>query len=593
MKVRSMSSNKFFATNSDKRLHRWGFKDSGFELTGEKTVTFSGSRYEVSGTVMPDFIPYIESVLGINFDKKDQISPVEVKPTQSSNLDQDFLDTLKNSFNDDRFTVDAMERLIHSHGQETFKDVYKVLYNSIERTVDLVFYPENEDEVKLMVELAAKYNICLIPYGGGTNVTRALTIPENEKRTVVSIDMRRMSKIEWINKEDRRICVQSGITGGELIELLKEEGFTIGHEPDSVELSTVGGWIATNASGMKKNRYGNIEDIVENVNMISPKGVISQVNPISRGSIGFKPQNVLFGSEGNIGIITKAVLKIYEIPKHQKYNSVLFKNWSDGVSFMKMLSKTNYIPASVRLVDNIQFRFGQALKPRTEGFKSIKSKIEKFFIINVKGFDPDKMCALTIVMEGTKEEVDYQQKNVNKLAKKHKGVIGGPGNGKRGYMLTYAIAYVRDFAAKYQIMGETMETTVPWSKIQDVIDATSEKIVQLHKEHDLPGKPYISYRIPQIYHTGVCIYFMLGMSVKGVNNPEEKFSKIEHSLRGTIIQHGGSISHHHGVGKLRKDFIPDMLSKTSIQLIKEMKKVHDPSNIFGSSNGILANGDGE
>ena len=588
-----MSSNKFFATKSDKRLHRWGFKDSGFELTGEKTVTFSGSRYEVSGTVMPDFIPYIEGVLGINFDKKDQISPVEVKPTQSSNLDQDFLDTLKNSFNPDRFTVDDMERLIHSHGQETFKDVYKVLYNSIERTVDLVFYPENEDEVKLMVELAAKYNICIIPYGGGTNVTRALTIPENEKRTVVSIDMRRMSKIEWINKEDRRICVQSGITGGELIELLKEEGFTIGHEPDSVELSTVGGWIATNASGMKKNRYGNIEDIVENVNMISPKGVISQVNPISRGSIGFKPQNVLFGSEGNIGIITKAVLKIYEIPKHQKYNSVLFKNWSDGVSFMKMLSKTNYIPASVRLVDNIQFRFGQALKPRTEGFKSIKSKIEKFFIINVKGFDPDKMCALTIVMEGTKEEVDYQQKNVNKLAKKHKGVIGGPGNGKRGYMLTYAIAYVRDFAAKYQIMGETMETTVPWSKIQDVIDATSEKIVQLHKEHDLPGKPYISYRIPQIYHTGVCIYFMLGMSVKGVNNPEEKFSKIEHSLRGTIIQHGGSISHHHGVGKLRKDFIPDMLSKTSIQLIKEMKKVHDPSNIFGSSNGILANGDGE
>ena len=583
-----MSLDKFYATKSNKRLHRWGFKDSGFELTGEKTVTFSGDRYEVSGTVMPDFIPYIESVLGIDFDKKDQISPVDKKPIQPSKLSPEFFDHLKSSFDADRYTVDDMERLIHSHGQETFKDVYKVLYNSIERTVDLVFYPESEDEVKAMVEIAVKFNICLIPYGGGTNVTRALTIPENEERSVVSVDMRRMSKIEWINKEDRRICVQSGITGGELIELLKEEGFTIGHEPDSVELSTVGGWIATNASGMKKNRYGNIEDIVENVNMVSPKGTISQINPISRGSIGFKPQNVLFGSEGNIGIITKAVLKIHQIPKQQKYNSVLFKNWSEGVSFMKALSKTNYIPASVRLVDNIQFRFGQALKPRTEGLKNLKSKIEKFFVVNIKGFDPDKMCALTIVMEGTSEEVAYQQKNVNKLAKTHKGIIGGPGNGKRGYMLTYAIAYVRDFAAKYQIMGETMETTVPWSKIQDVIDATSEKIVHLHKEHNLPGKPYISYRIPQIYHTGVCIYFMLGMSVKGVKNPEEKFSKIEHSLRGTIIKHGGSISHHHGVGKLRKDFIPDMLSKTSIQLIKEMKQSHDPSNVFGSSNGILA-----
>ena len=588
MKERGMSLDKFYATKSNKRLHRWGFKDSGFELTGEKTVTFSGDRYEVSGTVMPDFIPYIESVLGIDFDKKDQISPVDKKPIQPSKLSPEFFDHLKSSFDADRYTVDDMERLIHSHGQETFKDVYKVLYNSIERTVDLVFYPESEDEVKAMVEIAVKFNICLIPYGGGTNVTRALTIPENEERSVVSVDMRRMSKIEWINKEDRRICVQSGITGGELIELLKEEGFTIGHEPDSVELSTVGGWIATNASGMKKNRYGNIEDIVENVNMVSPKGTISQINPISRGSIGFKPQNVLFGSEGNIGIITKAVLKIHQIPKQQKYNSVLFKNWSEGVSFMKALSKTNYIPASVRLVDNIQFRFGQALKPRTEGLKKLKSKIEKFFVVNIKGFDPDKMCALTIVMEGTSEEVAYQQKNVNKLAKTHKGIIGGPGNGKRGYMLTYAIAYVRDFAAKYQIMGETMETTVPWSKIQDVIDATSEKIVHLHKEHNLPGKPYISYRIPQIYHTGVCIYFMLGMSVKGVKSPEEKFSKIEHSLRGTIIKHGGSISHHHGVGKLRKDFIPDMLSKTSIQLIKEMKQSHDPSNVFGSSNGILA-----
>ncbi len=584
-----MSQDKFYATKSNKRLHRWGFKDSGFELTGEKTVTFSGDRYEVSGTVMPDFIPYIESVLGIDFDKKDQISPVDKKPIQPSKLSPEFFDHLKSSFDADRYTVDDMERLIHSHGQETFKDVYKVLYNSIERTVDLVFYPESEDEVKAMVEIAVKFNICLIPYGGGTNVTRALTIPENEDRSVVSVDMRRMSKIEWINKEDRRICVQSGITGGELIELLKEEGFTIGHEPDSVELSTVGGWIATNASGMKKNRYGNIEDIVENVNLVSPKGTISQISPISRGSIGFKPQNVLFGSEGNIGIITKAVLKIHEIPNEQKYNSVLFKNWSEGVSFMKALSKTNYIPASVRLVDNIQFRFGQALKPRTEGLKSLKSKIEKFFVVNIKGFDPDKMCALTIVMEGTKEEVRYQQRNVNKLAKKHKGVIGGPGNGKRGYMLTYAIAYVRDFAAKYQIMGETMETTVPWSKIQEVIDETSEKIVELHKEYNLPGKPYISYRIPQIYHTGVCIYFMLGMSVKGVDNPEEKFSKIEHSLRGTIIKHGGSISHHHGVGKLRKDFIPDMLSKTSIELIKEMKQMHDPSNVFGSSNGILAN----
>ena len=92
------------------------------------------------------------------------------------------------------------------------------------------------------------------------------------------------------------------------------------------------------------------------------------------------------------------------------------------------------------------------------------------------------MCAVTIVMEGTANEVDYQEKNITKLAKKHHGLMGGSGNGKRGYMLTYAIAYVRDFAAKYQIMGETMETTVPWSKIQAVIDATTNKLVELQRQ---------------------------------------------------------------------------------------------------------------
>ena len=118
-----------------------------------------------------------------------------------------------------------------------------------------------------------------------------------------------MSKIEWINKEDRRVCVEAGITGKNLDELLKKEGFMIGHEPDSVELSTIGGWIATNASGMKKNKYGNIEDIVENVHLVTPKGEINQIKPISRGSIGFKPQNMLFGSEGNLGIINKSYFK--------------------------------------------------------------------------------------------------------------------------------------------------------------------------------------------------------------------------------------------------------------------------------------------
>ena len=124
------------------------------------------------------------------------------------------------------------------------------------------------------VELAAAHDVCLVPYGGGTSVSAALKLPADETRFIVSVDMRRMDAIEWLDHENLRACVQAGITGSHLEERLAEQGFTCGHEPDSVELSTLGGWIATNASGMKKNRYGNIEDIVENVTMVTPRGVI-------------------------------------------------------------------------------------------------------------------------------------------------------------------------------------------------------------------------------------------------------------------------------------------------------------------------------
>ena len=310
---------------------------------------------------------------------------------------------------------------------------------------------------------------------------------------------------------------------------------------------------------------------------------------MSRASIGFKPQNMLFGSEGNLGIITKAVLKIHKKPETKKYNSVIFKDFESGTKFLYDLSKTNYVPSSVRLVDNVQFRFGQALKPKAEGFKAFMSKVEKFFVLKVKGFDADKMCATTFVMEGSRGEVAYQEKNILKLAKQHGGLIGGPGNGKRGYLLTFAIAYIRDFLTDYHVIGETMETTVPWSKIKTVCEAATETLLTYHAKHNFPGKPYISYRIPQIYHTGVCIYFMLGMSVKDIPEAEELFGEIEHAIRKAIMDKGGSISHHHGVGKIRKDFVKDTISNSSIELIKDLKNAHDPANIFGIRNGVFAN----
>lgn len=568
--------------------HKWGFTDSRFLIKGDYLATFTGSRYALSGTEMPEFLPFVEEMLDIKLDFNDLKPQVADKPAPPPVNNEPFCAALQAAFPASQFTQDKRQRLIHSHGQTTADEVYKVLYGRLDRVADLVFYPESEADAIKIIQLAGEHDVCLVPYGGGTSVSCALQLPANETRMVVVVDMRRMNQIEWLDEDNFLASVQAGITGKQLEEALNAQGYTSGHEPDSLELSTLGGWIATNASGMKKNRYGNIEQIVQSVRMVTPRGVIEQFDATPRLSMGIQPQQIFFGSEGNLGLITKAIIKIHRLPEAKKYGSLVFPTFKAGTDFLYDLTQTGVLPASVRLLDNVQFRFGSALKPRPTFSEALIGKIQKFFLLKVKGFDPNELCAATIVMEGTAGEVAYQHKLVNSLAKKHGGIAGGETNGKRGYMLTYAIAYIRDFLTDFHIIGETYETTVPWSKVHDVIDAVAQKVSEQHKKFNLPGRPYISPRITQLYHTGVCIYFTHGFSTKGVENPDEIFAKIEKALRQAIMDAGGSISHHHGIGKLRREFMDRTLSPAGIEMVKEIKRTNDPQNIFGIRNNIFS-----
>jgi alkyldihydroxyacetonephosphate synthase len=570
--------------------HKWGFADTQFILHEDGAVELTGNRYNLSGYKMYDFMPYVEEVLGVKIDTNDRKEELRDKPVAPPVRNEEFCGAVKRAFRADQISFDNTDRLLHSHGQTTTEEVYRVLYERLERFADMVFYCETDQDARRIVELADKHDVCLVPYGGGTSVSCALKLPVEEERMIVSVDMRRMDKIEWIDGENLRACVQAGIIGSILEEQLAEEGYTSGHEPDSIELSTLGGWIATNASGMKKNRYGNIEQLVENITMVTPGGIIEQVTPLTRASIGMQPQNLLFGNEGNLGLITRAVIKIHKLPEVKRYGSLVFPNMDQGIRYLYELAHSGVMPASIRLVDNIQFRFGLALKGRSAGLKKLLDRLKKLYVIKLRHFDPEQMVAATIVMEGSREEVKQQEAHLYRLAKKYQGLPGGSDNGQRGYMLTYAIAYIRDFVASFHVIGETFETSVPWSKIQQVCRAVHERAAEEHKKHGLPGKFYVSYRITQLYHTGVCIYFMYGVYTKGVERPDEVYARIEHALRETIMENGGSISHHHGVGKIRKDFMEDTLSPDSIQLLRRVKGCLDPNDVFAVRNNVFYNG---
>ena len=579
--------NKFYGVNDDLWGHKWGFKDSSFIINDDNTVTFTGKRYEgISGERLPYLIPFVTKVLNTDIKKEPYFKEIEKKYVTERKINQDFVNDIKSFFNDDQISFSDEERVLHSHGQNSPDEVFKVLYDKLEKFTDIVVYVENEEDVINLIQKAKKHNVCLVPYGGGTNVTNALQLPENEERMIVSVDTRRLNKIISIDTKNLLIEVEAGITGKHLEEELQKKGFTVGHQPDSIELSTLGGWISTNAAGMKKNKYGNIEDIVQNVVMVTPNGTINQIKPLVRSSIGIKTQNLLFGSEGNIGIITKAVLKIHKLPECSDYESVVLKDWDTGLDFMYELAHSSSVPASARMLDSLHYQFGSALKPEKNNIGKLKSKIQKL-VFKMKDFSTDDFVAAVFKLEGSFSEVEYQRKNIKRLAKKYNGLLGGSKEGKVGYNITMVIAYIREFFVPQGILGETLETAVPWSKVNQVKDEANKLLTELHKKYDLPGKPFFCSRISKVYHTGICMYNTMGINVRGIKKPEKVFSDIEHKIRECFIKNGGSISHHHGVGKLRKDFMPETISPGSIDVIQGIKKSQDPNNIFGISNNII------
>lgn len=571
--------------NDDEKLEGWGFKDTRFLLNGAGRVTMSGSRYAgLSGEELPALRSFIEGKIGLPMNPEPRFAaayPPSIPPARPAPA---LVAALREVFDSGRISDDPAQRLRHGHGQSQ-GEISAIHGAGFARIPDLVVYPGSERELFQVLDIARKHDACLIPFGGGTSVTEALQCSVEESRPIVSVDMRRMGRVLWIDPVNRTACIEAGAVGRHIESTLERHGWTMGHEPDSAEFSTLGGWIATHASGMKQNRYGNIEDIVLSIRAITSQGLVTRTMVPPRESIGLDPTACFMGSEGTLGIITAAVVKLHPVPPVRVYDSVLFRDFPQGLGFLRDLQGEGSLPASVRLVDNTQFQFGQALKAAPGGrWKQLFSKLEKAVVLNVLGFDPDRMVALTLVFEGSEREVESQRRLIRTLTRRHRGLAAGAENGRRGYTLTFGIAYIRDFVMDHGCLADSFETSVPWSLAQTLCERVSARIFAEASRRGVQGRPFVSYRVTQLYETGVCIYFYFGFHASGLADPSRTFMDIEDAARDEIILCGGSLSHHHGIGKLRQQYLPRVMSPASLEWRRLAKKAFDPENLFASGN---------
>lgn len=610
-------------TNIDKKTHLWGYADTEFVMNDDLSVMLTGDRYEISNKNIPNLVKFFLKIAKLELsDIKNPPEQVDINEVYNSiealkhsygrtKILKDFFDSIAEQFYYDHtedydlfkscVSFSGKDILMSSIGQTNIEIVsshYNSLTNSrmFNDTVDAVFRPTKAEHIIVLMKSVVNREdlpkITFIPKGGGTNVTKCLNVTRSSEymnELIISVDMSDYSGMLSCDVENSTAVFKAGTTGVQIEKELAEIGFMCGHEPDSVEFSTLGGWIATNASGMKRGRYGNIEDIVTSVNLVCsqyPHDVVT-VGSDLRVSLGPDMSRSLFGSEGSLAIITSATIKIKKL-QEKTYDSLIVPDWDTGVKFLSEVQETGQLPASLRMVDNLQFQFGQALKPEKSKMGELISTGQKLFL-RLMGYDLEKICACTVVYEGSFDECDTIKRRIDSIAEKYGIMSGGAENGKAGYNLTNAIAYIRDFANTLHIFGDTYECTVPWSEAMtaglDISTRLKTKHQALKEKYEpLKGELFVSYRITQLYDTGVCMYFTYAYYCKNFDSAcvEEIQSQIETTLKETVRDVGASLSHHHGVGKLKKDTLLEDAEFSRITT--QLKKCFDPRDVMSSRN---------
>ena len=240
---------------------------------------------------------------------------------------------------------DHLERLNHSYGK-SFPDLARAMLGLFPNPPDLIAFPNNQDDIVSILDWADQNNIAVIPYGGGSSVCGGVETDVGDTYSgVISLDLRNLNQVLEIDIESRAARIQAGILGPALEEELKKSNLTLRHFPQSFEHSTLGGWIATRSGGHFATLYTHIDDFVESTTMVTPKGVIESRRLPGSGA-GPSPDRIVIGSEGVLGIITEAWMRLQERPQFRASCPVLFDDYEKALKATRLISQSALFPSN-------------------------------------------------------------------------------------------------------------------------------------------------------------------------------------------------------------------------------------------------------
>jgi alkyldihydroxyacetonephosphate synthase len=533
----------------------WGDVDAGFNSAAH-----------------PGFWPYAKAQLGIEVESLlAPPVPLETIELQEPIVNPRFCAKLHSTLRADQVCDSRHERIVHAYGKG-FRDLFRLRQGSAEGAPDLVVYPESENDVLMTLRAAADHDVMVIPFGGGSNISGCLERME-ARRMAVSLDMRRMRRVLAVDAESFIARVEAGVFGPDLEQQLSAHGMTLGHFPDSFLHSTLGGWIATRSAGMQSDKYGKIEDMVVALRMVTPEGVLV-TRTVPKSSNGIDVNHLCIGSEGTLGVITEATMRIHPRPESRLVPAYLFPDFEGGVQAMRECIRRECMPSMVRLNDPDKTALSLAFKPPASQLSQVVSKIFKGYL-RAKGFELPRACLMLTAFEGGSAAVERQVRQVSATYRQFGGISLGPSAGRSFEATKYDFPHIRDFLLDREVTADVSETSTVWNNILPLYRATMEAI----QAGILKGgvRPWAGCHISHTYRSGASVYFTFSFRQQR-GSELDQYLRVKRAAQQSFMDHGATLSHHHAVGTEHLPWLAAEISPLGVRAVAAIKQELDPGN---------------
>lgn len=461
------------------------------------------------------------------------------------------------------------DRLTHTRGQ-SLPDWIALRSGQIGTFTDGVARPENPQDVRELLRFARLNGLIVIPYGGGTSVVGHIN-PLPSERPVLTISLARMRRLLDLDTTSRLASFEAGVSGPDLEEQLNSSGHTLGHFPQSFEGSTLGGWVATRSSGQQSYYYGRIEDLFAGGTIETFRETL-QLPDLPASAAGPDLRQLVLGSEGRLGLVTQATVRVQPLPESEGFYGVFFRDWETGVKAVRQIAQAGLRVSMLRLSNPLETETTLILsgKDRLVGMADRGLRLLRY---------GEQRCLLIFGVTGRRTATINTRREVEWLCWRSGGLLVGSIVGKTWQKSRFRTPYLRNTLWEQGVAIDTLETALPWQSVKSATSAILDAIQQA--AHDAGEKVLSFAHLSHIYPDGASIYFtFLFRRVVDPDTLHERWQRIKSAASQVIVAHHGTISHQHGVGLDHAPYLQAEKGALGMLALQEMFHIFDPDGLL-------------